>query len=177
MHFNGVVSPTPPLERALDTALGRSGGTVTGVLEELVGEPIDAEPLAHRPLSATAGGPLEVPPGHPLLGRTARLVGRRSEHRYVFARAVLVPSRLPEGFVAQLTTGHQPIGRILEAEGLVVTREPGPGPEAGSLGSEGVPPPGDVLLARTYRLMVDGAPVMVISEWFLTSLAPFLTPR
>jgi len=171
----GGVAPTSPLE----TALGGSEGTVTGVLEGLVGEPIDAEPLGHRTLSAGASSPLEVQPGHPLLGRSARLVGRRSGRPYVFAATVLVPGRLPAGFVAQLTSGRRPIGRILVAEGLVMTREPlsGPGPVAGALGSDDVPSDGDVLLARTYRVLVAGTPVMVISEWFLTTLAPFLAPR
>lgn len=180
MQFNGGVAAASPLE----LALVRSEGTVTALLEGLVGEPIDAEPLGHRTLSAGASGPLEVPPGHPLLDRSARLVGRRSGHPYVFAATVLVPGRLPEGFVGQLTSGHRPIGRILEAEGLMVTREPLRGPDpiggpvtvTGAPMSDDVPPAGDVLLARTYRVLIDGAPVMVISEWFLTTLAPFL-PR
>ena len=77
----------------------------------------------------------------------------------------------------QLTSGHQPIGRLLEAEGVVVTREPmaGPGPGSGPFGAEAAPSATDVLLARTYRVLDDGVPVMVISEWFLTTLTPFLT--
>jgi chorismate-pyruvate lyase len=30
-------------------------------------------------------------------------------------------------------------------------------------------------LARSYRLGIGGVPVMVITEWFLPSLQPFLT--
>jgi chorismate-pyruvate lyase len=33
---------------------------------------------------------------------------------------------------------------------------------------------GDVLFARTYRIDSEQTPLMVITEWFLTTLNPFL---
>ena len=36
---------------------------------------------------------------------------------------------------------------------------------------------GECLLARSYRVDTAGAPVMLISEWFLTSLEKFLPVR
>ncbi len=36
---------------------------------------------------------------------------------------------------------------------------------------------GDCLLARTYRIDTEGVPVMIITEWFLSSLERFLVSR
>jgi chorismate-pyruvate lyase len=33
----------------------------------------------------------------------------------------------------------------------------------------------DYLLARTYRIDSEQAPVMIITEWFLETLTPFLS--
>ena len=159
-------------------ALAGRDGTVTGLLELLVGEPIDAEAEGHRTVEAAQGNHLEVPEGNPLLCRAARLVGRRSCRAYVFAVSLLVPNRLPRGFGPRLETGREPLGRLLEAGGIRLSREPLPGPEPGSvpIWAAAVPPEHEVLLARTYRAHAGGPPVMMISEWFLTSLVPFLPP-
>jgi chorismate-pyruvate lyase len=37
--------------------------------------------------------------------------------------------------------------------------------------------PGEHLLARTYRLEDDAVAVMMITEWFLVGLEPFLKTR
>lgn len=62
-------------------------------------------------------------------------------------------------------------------EGIDFTRSQLPGPEATRPSAGGIlAVPDDCLLARTYRLEIDGLAVMVISEWFLRSLEPFLSP-
>ena len=164
--------------QALQSALAGSDGTVTGLLERLVGEPIDADAEGHRTVEAARGNHLHVPMGSPLVCRAARLVGRRSGQAYVFAVSVLVPGRLPVGFRSRLESGHEPLGRLLEARGIRMSREPmtGPEPAAVPMWASAVPPVDEVVLARTYRARAGGPPVMVISEWFLTSLVPFLPP-
>ncbi len=121
---------------------------------------------------------LEVPGGHPLLCRAASLQGRRSGRSYLIAVTLLVPSRLSAGFVRALESGRRPIGRILMDEGMEVTRErlAGPDPVAVSMWPDAAPVPQEVLLARTYRVRNRGLPIMVISEWFLTTLRPYVTP-
>ena len=122
---------------------------------------------------------LEVEAGHPLLARSATLRGRRSGRSYLYAETTLVPSRLSDRFLHRLGSSRDPIGRILEEEGIAVTREPLPGPGGSTTSGPGRSGPDarECLLARTYRVDAEGAPVMVISEWFLDSLERFLTAR
>jgi len=94
----------------------------------------------------------------------------------LYAETILVPSRLPANCRQRLESSSDPIGRILEEEGITITRQPLGGPEPGSAP---VSPQvgiavGDYLLARTYRVDAEGTPLMVITEWFLTSLRGFL---
>jgi chorismate-pyruvate lyase len=172
VHFNGGVSRSSTLELLLAGA----GGTVTATLELLVGEPVDAAVSGQRAVVADGAGALAVPVGHPLLCRAATLHGRHSGRSYLEAVTLLVPSRLPAGFGDRLGSGGQPIGRLLEAEGIEVTREAlaGVDPLARAVWPEVAPPPETVRLARTYRVDTGGRPVMVISEWFLTTLDRFL---
>jgi len=60
-----------------------------------------------------------------------------------------------------------------------VTREPLAGPDATALSAADRTGTdvGGCLLARSYRVDAAGKPVMVISEWFLTSLEIFLSDR
>jgi len=164
---------SPRLERWL----GDATGTVTAFLEHLVGEPIDADVGLHVTTAAAPDNALGVAAGRPLLARSALLTGRRTARPYVYAESLIDPGLLSEDARRRLATSRDPIGRILGDEGLAVRREPLDGP-VGVLS----PAPagrtratGDHLLARTYRLGVAGVPVMVITEWFLPSLQPFLT--
>jgi chorismate-pyruvate lyase len=170
----GVAKPSD-----LEAALSRTNGTVTAFLEQLVGEPIDARERRHRITRAETSNPLRVAEGHPLLIRTAALQGRTSGRSYLYAESVLVPSRLPANLRLRLESSSDPIGRILGEEGITVTREPlvGPDRDSASVSPEAGIAVGDYLLARTYRVDAEGAPLMVIAEWFLTSLNGFLPPQ
>jgi chorismate-pyruvate lyase len=160
----------------LEQLLAGSGGTVTATLEVLVGEPVDATVLGQCAVVSDGAGALAVPEGHPLLCRAATLHGRHSGRPYVEAVTLLVPGRLPAGFGDRLGSGGQPIGRLLEAEGIEVTRVAlaDVDPLARAVWPEAAPPPETVRLSRTYRVDTGGRPVMVISEWFLTTVDRFL---
>jgi chorismate-pyruvate lyase len=160
----------------LETALGRTSGTVTNFLELLVGEGIDAHVRHHTMNRAQFANELRVGEGHPLLHRAATLQGRVSGCSYLYAENVIVMSRLPARFCQRLESSSDPIGRILDEEGIAVTREALAVPVSGNVSrswdvSFAI---GDYLLARTYRIDAGQAPVMVITEWFLTALIPFL---
>jgi chorismate-pyruvate lyase len=162
------VGPPLPLEAMLD----RTTGTVTALLEELAGEPVDAGERRHTVTEARDPNFLGVAAGHPLLRRSVVLSGRRSKQPYVYAESLLVPRRLPPEFYRRLETSEDPIGRVLTSEGIAFSRVPLPSPDPGHVVVQGndVLVPDDCLLARTYRIDVAGTPVMEIAEWFLSAL-------
>jgi chorismate-pyruvate lyase len=161
---------------SLEADLGRASGTVTAFLEHLVGEPIDAGERCQTTTKAEVPNSLRVAEGHPLIFRTAALRGRTSGRSYLYAETVLVPSRLSANCCQRLESTSDPIGRILEEEGITITRQPlgGPAPGSAPVSPEARRAVGDHLLARTYRVDAEGAPLMVITEWFLSSLRGFL---
>ena len=159
----------------LRAALDGTSGTVTDFLEQLVGERIDAHTHHHEIVEAHNSNDLRVEEGEPLLHRAATLRGRTSGCSYVYAESVLVVGRLPAGFCNRLETSTDPIGRVLDEMGIAVTRQ-------GIGEPDGVPRPnsdvkvGEYLLVRTYRIDCEQTPVMIITEWFLETLIPFLSP-
>jgi chorismate-pyruvate lyase len=159
----------------LEVALGQTSGTVTAFLEQFAGEPIDAYERHHEMTHSGNTDCLGVEPGHQLLKRTVVLRGRRSTKPYLCAESLLVPDRLPAGFFRRLETSIDPIGRILTEEGIAFTRVPLPRPDRrhASVHSDTPPAPDHCLLARSYRVDIAGVPVMVITEWFLSTLQSF----
>ena len=156
-------------------ALESTSGTVTKFLEELVGESIDAEAHHHDVIEAPTSNNLGVATGEPLLQRAATLRGRTSGSPYVYAESVIVTSRLPTKFGLRLESSFDPIGRILDEMGIAVTRENLVDAQGSDVSrSNAAVKVGDYLLARTYRVDSEQTPVMVITEWFLRTLKPFL---
>ena len=169
LRFNGAMANG----LSLRAALSGTNGTVTDFLEQLVGEKIDAHTHRHDIVDAHDANGLGVEEGEPLLHRKATLQGRTSGRSYVYAESVLVIGRLPAEFCNQLETSTDPIGRILDKMGIAITRH-GVGEPAGDPRPNGDVTVGDYLLARTYRINSDQTPVMVITEWFLETLIPFI---
>jgi chorismate-pyruvate lyase len=165
-----------PSGLGLETALARTGGSVTSFLEQLVGEHIDARPRLHEMIEAHPLNELRVEGGKPLLHRAATLEGRISGCTYVYAESVIVTNRLPSRFSQRLESSSDPIGRILDEEGIAVTREALAEPDtfvvARSWNADVALD--DYLFARTYRIDAKHIPAMVITEWFLTALVSFL---
>jgi chorismate-pyruvate lyase len=161
----------------LEWALRQNGSTVTAFLEHLAGEPVDAHERRHATIQAASPNSLFVDEGYPLLRRSALLRGRRSAQPYLYAESILVPSRLPNAVLWQLRSSMNPIGRILADEGIDFTRTPLPSPQRSpAIVSGNTPVPEEYLLARTHQVDIDGLTVMVIAEWFLLALEPFLAP-
>ena len=167
-----------PVANRLDlrAALDTTSGTVTDFLEQLVGEKVDAHSHHHDMVDADTANGLHAEQGEPLL-RPRRLFGvARPGRSYVYAESVIVVGRLPTGFCDQLETSTDPIGRILNEMEIPFTRE-----EINERGGFVVPRPRrvaevhDCLLTRTYRIDFEQTPVMIITEWFLTTLVHFLS--
>ena len=162
-------------EPGLKAALNGTSGTVTSYLEELVGERIAAKRYHHERIDAPALNDLGVEEGEPLLRRAATLQGSVSGYPYVYAESMIVVSRLPARFFHRLETSTDPIGRLLDEAGIAATRED----VVEQLGIAMDRPWNfdaivhGYLLARTYRIDYERTPLMIISEWFLGTLAPF----
>ena len=163
-------------ESGLRAALNGTSGTVTGFLEGLVGERIAAERYHHERIDAAALNYLGVEEGEPLLRRAATLQGSVTGHPYVYVESMIVVSRLPARFFHRLETSSDPIGRLLDEAGIVATREDLV--EGLVIGMDRPRNFDEIvhgyLLARTYRIDSKQTPLMIISEWFLGTLAPFL---
>jgi len=160
----------------LRVALESTGDTVTKFLEQLVGECIDAHVHHHEIVRATNSNDLGVADGEPLLQRAATLRGRVSGSSFVYAESTIVTGRLPTSFSLRLASGNDPIGRILDEMEIEVTREDPiePGETAVPRSDEAVMF-GNYLLTRSYRIASEQAPLMIITEWFLEPLRPFLS--
>ncbi len=159
----------------LQAALDRTGGTVTSFLEQLVGERIEAHARRHATTGARSADELLLDDGRPLLHRAATLRGRTSHCSYVYAESVINTSRLPPGFSDRLESGSDPIGRILDEMGIAVTRENLVEPDGPPISPPRSPMlADDYLLTRSYRIDFERIPVMIITEWFLVTLMPFL---
>jgi chorismate-pyruvate lyase len=158
----------------LRAALDGTSGTVTSFLEQLVGERIDAHARGHETIGASTANDLQVEEDHPLLHRAATLRGRTSGRSYVYAESIIVTSRLPPGFSDRLEFSRDPIGRILDEMGIAVTREDLVEPVAASRPRNAEVGIGEYLLVRSYRLDSEQIPLMLITEWFLLTVMPFL---
>jgi chorismate-pyruvate lyase len=146
-------------------------GTVTEFVERLVDERIVADVVTQVEFSAAEDSELGVQPGHRLIRRVAVLRGRRSHRGFVVAETMYVPDRLPPTVRRGLLETDEPIGRVLLGHQLAIARV--------DLASTPEPPgsPHGALWSRRYRLDIAGLPVMDITERFLYSLAPLLTPK
>jgi chorismate-pyruvate lyase len=172
----------PSLRRTIDpageilSALQRANGTVTEFLEQLAGEPIDADIRSQRTGPAGHDNPLGLDPGADLVRRAALLTGRDSGRRFVYAESAIALERLPASARQRLLSSRDPIGRVLTKHRLDVGREPLAGP-APSLGPSTwiIDLLDGAVHARCYLMTLGGDPAIVVSEWFLQTVAEALT--
>jgi chorismate-pyruvate lyase len=153
----------------LASALRCATGTVTEFLEELAGEPIDAEIIAQLDARADDDDPLGLAPHTELMRRAVFLTGRTTRRRFVYAESAIATQRLPDSVRQRLEASRDPIGRILRDHRLRIHREPLADPAM----SAGLERRVTTLLrasalARRYRIVVNRTPVIAVSEWFLT---------
>lgn len=149
-----------------------SAETVTHLLETRTGEALRADVVRQYQVVAAAGNAVGVPVGQVLTQRDAVLKGRTTDTSYLYAESIFAPERLPESARLQLARTDDPIGRVLAQHAANVVREALPRPERAAPpdGISIVPSAADVVWARAYRLLIDGLPVFVISEWFFRSV-------
>jgi chorismate-pyruvate lyase len=154
---------------AVERALLVIDGTVTRFLEAYMMEPIDIIRLGETRERLTRPHVwLELPKGEAVVSRRVLLRGRYSDHVYASAASLVVPyrvknavqpvdGRIPEGLGRMLLNGRTEQYRELLWYGKEIANDlPG---EMRTLDTE-------CSMARTYRIIVQGKPAMMITEWF-----------
>ena len=144
-------------------------GTVTHILEAYAGEPIEVVKLVQA--FDTANGAderLALDDGDPVLRRRVVLRTAHTHRNLLYAEVVVAVARAGPAFVDGLVDTEKPIGVLLAEhrmetlrEILEVDHEPA-GPAAAHFDVEASAP----LVVRTYRVVADGRPVLLITEKF-----------
>jgi chorismate-pyruvate lyase len=144
-------------------------GTVTKFIEAYTMEPIDIIrlsqawqqlPIDHSWLAATAGTNV--------LTRQVLLRGHYSYRLYAYAVSLIIPERLPQNIQDDLAIDGGGIGRILNSSQMETRREV---LWYGQEKSRNLPPNiGELayrnFASRTYRIITNNQPVMLINEKF-----------
>jgi beta-ribofuranosylaminobenzene 5'-phosphate synthase len=143
------------IERMLMT----SDGTVTIMLEQIVGETIGTSQLDQSvaPVDPEAAALLPYPVTS-LLTRTTRLVGTKTGTVYVWATSVFCPDALPERVRTSLLRTCEPIGRLLRWHRVETFRE--------ILSIEVPDEDGPAEPRRRYIICIGGRPAVFIEEIF-----------
>lgn len=136
-----------------------SDGTVTIMLEQIVGEPIVTADIAQSvtPVDPDTAAALRRP-ATGLVRRTTRLVGSATGRLYVRATSVFSPDALPERVCAALMRTGEPIGRLLRRERVESFRE--------ILGIDVPDGGGSPEPRRRYLICIGGRPAVHIEEIF-----------
>ena len=158
---------TTPLTR-FQRVLLSTDGTVTNILEAYADEPMEVHKLLQVFDRADDGDALLHLSDDRVLRRRVLLRGRRSRRNFLYAEAVVALDRVDPGIVDGLFGTDKPVGVLLaEArmetfrEILQLGREP-----AGELGAHfGVDPTAE-LIFRTYRILANRRPIVLITEKF-----------
>lgn len=144
-------------------------GTVTRFLEAQKVEPIEIVPCGQSKETLRRDHVwLDVPKGSVVASRRVLLRGAHSDHIHASAASLVVPERVKEAVGRPAEKIPEGLGRMLLSGRIEQYREllwygketpsdlPG---EIRSLASE-------FCLSRTYRILVNKKPVMMITEWF-----------
>lgn len=134
-------------------------GTVTKSLESYFWEAVGVE-RCHQGLSKLESEcePLDIPSGAEVLNRHVRLQGKQSERIYAWAQSILVLARLPETLAKALLEERIGIGELVRESGLETYRE------LLEIGRECIE--SQECISRTYRIFVDGAAAIQVTEYF-----------
>ena len=160
----------------LSTALRHNTGTVTEWLEHLAGEPIDAD-IRQQDMGPAAGdNPLGLAPGAPLLHRAVLLTGRETGLAFVYAESAIAVDRLPGSVLGGWRRAATRSAGYCSDHHLVICRDH-------LCRTAATPADPDVATASRrrrssrvrYRIVLDGVPVMLVSEWFLGPVSDALT--
>jgi chorismate-pyruvate lyase len=165
---SALVAEPPLLLTRFQRMLVGTDGTVTHMLAAYADEPIDVQKLLQVRDTSGDVPHLRLPPEADILRRRVVLRGRRSGQTLLYAEAVVVLDRVDPAFVEGLVGTDKPIGILLAEsrtetfrEILEVKREP-----AGVVGAHFGTAATDELISRTYRIVANREPIILITEKF-----------
>ena len=173
---------TPAEEIAkLESAVGRlspvqkmligTDGSVTNLLEVVTSGPVEIETLEQRVISAdeSVAEQLAVDPGEPVNYRVVLLKKAGSREALIYAVSHTPLSRLEAGIREDLTRADIPIGVILKKHNIESRRDitstaflPAGQEHCLAFGVF----PREIMLARSYRIIRQGRPLISIRETF-----------
>lgn len=116
---------------------------------------------------------LEQLPSGRVLQRQILLKGRSSGHPFVAAESLIAVDLLPPAITTSLTNTERPIGEIMAASCLETFKEAAKvwiGQPPGWLALAGYQNSEPRIVARRYRVISGGQPVIVITEYFLQNV-------
>jgi len=150
----------PPFLRALLV----TDGTVTKILEAYFWEPVSVDTREQRFETAVESVPaIQVQPGDRCLIRDARLRGTDTGRSFAEAFSLIRVELIPGGFRQRLIDREIGIGVLIRDSGLESYREVlnvGLDQDAEGQGS----------VCRTYRIIIERRPVILITECFPLAL-------
>lgn len=151
-----ALAELPPFLRAVLV----TDGTVTKILEAYFWEPVSVDTLEQRFETADDDVPwIALHAGESCLVRDACLRGTESGQRFAEAFSLIRVDRIPSGFRQRLIDREIGIGVLIRDSGLESYRE------VLDIGLERLDT--DALTVyRTYRIIIAGQPVILITEYF-----------
>jgi chorismate lyase len=151
-----------------------SNGTLTRILgivanDEIVVQIVEQQVHGISPRISD----LEQLPGGRILQRRILLKGRSSGHPFVAAESLIAVDSLPPAITTSLTQSERPIGEIMADSRLETFKEEAKvwiGHPPGWLALAGYHNSEPRTAARRYRVIAQGQPVIIITEYFLRNV-------
>ncbi len=150
-------------------------GTVTRILEACAGETMQLVKLSQAVVPWTSADPaLGVSEGEEVISRRILLQGEESGRTYLYAESLIVPGRLHPRLRHGLFHSDAPIGWLLWHNRIETVRELlrwGVGP-ADTCAPYFQIDSAEPVVSRTYRVISQRQPIMLITERFPASSFP-----
>ncbi|MGA8327924.1 MAG: chorismate pyruvate-lyase family protein [Mycobacterium sp.] len=148
-----------------------SNGTLTRILGTVADDEIVVQIVEQHVHSVVPQIPgLDQLPGGRILQRRILLNGRSSGRSFVAAESLVAVDLLPSAITTTLLETERPIGEVMAASALETFKEAadvwvGRPPDWLALAVCEIPEP--TIVARRYRVISDGQPAIIITEYFL----------
>ena len=148
-----------------------SDGTLTRILGIVADDEVVVQIVEqHVHAAAPQISGLEQLPGGRILQRRILLNGRSSGRSFVAAESLVAVDLLPAAITTTLLETERPIGEIMAASALETFKEAADvwiGRPPDWLALAGYQTSAPTIVARRYRVISDGQPAIIITEYFL----------